>query len=497
MYFPRSKAALTRIAILLLSVILNFHHLDHTSLWNDEGFSFFAADSGLAHTLRFISDDTQPPVYYLSLSVWLGLGTSVFVIRALSAAAMTLALLPLHATAKRLFDERTALLATLLFAVAPMGLTWAQKARPYPLQVLLVACAFWGFVRVCRAGDKIIGTGLRAAIRTRTPGLVSVDLAWLAYAVFGALAMLAQAPGGFFVLGCNVAMALAIFSDIRRNRILLLNWVIAQLLLILIWMLWLPAFLHQIATHLTAAQIATKHAIFLVRFGDVLGVLRGLFGVAALGRPGPLFAVFCVAIACFGIIQIGRRRPDAWPLIVVIVVPIAACLSGFFLVHPIFGYVIYTFVWILIPYSILISFGILSIRPMALRGGILAVLLMGDVWGLKNVYQTGTPPLDQVAFVIRADLAPGDGVVLGEESSGRWGIAYYLGPPYGAVPGLDIQDWDNGRQIHSMSDLSGLRRVWVVVLDGETPAVDTDALRRTMKPTFSKRVGDFQITRFE
>src|SRR5271165_2191754 len=150
MRLPRFRPAVFRIAIVLLAAILNFFHLDHTSLWNDEAFSFFAAQGELAHTMRFIANDTQPPLYYLTLNLWLGLGASVFVVRALSAAAMTLALLPLHATARRLFNERVALLASLLFAIAPLDLTWAQKARPYPLQVLLVACAFWGFIRVWR-----------------------------------------------------------------------------------------------------------------------------------------------------------------------------------------------------------------------------------------------------------------------------------------------------------------------------------------------------------
>jgi 4-amino-4-deoxy-L-arabinose transferase-like glycosyltransferase len=497
MQFPRLRPLPTRMAILLLAAVLNFTHIDGTSLWNDEAFSFFAAQDGLAHTLRFIANDTQPPLYYLTLSLWLHLGTSVFVIRALSAAAVTLALLPLHAAAKRLFDDRVALLASLLFAIAPLSLTWAQKARPYPLQLLFVACAFWGLVRVWHVRDRVVGAGVREAFRQRRFGPAGIDLGWFAYAVGGALAMLAQAPAGFFLLGCNVAMALHIFRDIRRNRILLLNWVVAQLVLILIWVLWLPAFLHQIATHLTPEQIASKHALFLVTFSQVFGTLQGLFGVAALSRPGPVFAAIYAVIACFAVIQIIRLRPAAWLLPTTIVVPIAACLAGFFLVHPIFGYVIYTFIWILVPYTILIAFGILSIRPSLLRWGVLAIVLLGNAWGVKNVYQSDTPPLDRVAAVIRTNMAPGDGIVLSEAGSARWGIAYYVGPPYDALAGLGVLDWDGRGLIRSVSDLKGLRRVWVVVLDGETAAVDMDAIRRTMKETFTVRVGDFRIMRFE
>jgi 4-amino-4-deoxy-L-arabinose transferase-like glycosyltransferase len=491
------QPAHARIAILLLAAVLNFADIAHTSLWNDEGFSFFAAQAGLAHTIRFIADDTQPPLYYLALSLWLGLGTSVFVIRALSATAMTLALLPLYASARRLFDDRTALLASFLFAIAPLGLTWAQKARPYPLQLLLVACAFWGFVRVWQAGHQVIGAGVRQAFRERTFRPASVDLGWLAYAVCGALAMLAQAPAGFFLLGCNVAMAVSIFRDVRRNRILLLNWIIAQFVLVLIWMTWLPTFLHQIAAHLTAQQIAARHPIFLIGFDQVLGILQGLFSIAGLWRLGPFFLPIYAALVCFAVVQIIRRRPQAWPLLAVIAVPIAACLAGFFLVHPIFGYVISTFVWLLVPYTILIAFGILSLRPAVLRWGVFAIVLMGNAWGIKNIYQGDTPPLDRVAAIIRANMAPGDGIVLSEAGSGRWGIAYYLGPPFDTLPGLPIQDWGSDELIHSLPQTNGLRRIWVVVPDGETPALDLDTLGRSMKPAFTGRVGPFQIKRFE
>jgi mannosyltransferase len=156
MRLPRFRPAQIQIAIILLAAVLNFFHIDRASLWNDEAFSFFVARDGLAHTLRAVANDTQPPLYYLTLSLWLGLGTSVFVFRTLSATAMTLALLPLHAAARRLFDQRVALLASFLFAIAPLDISWAQKARPYPLQVLLIACAFWGFVRVRRANEPFV-----------------------------------------------------------------------------------------------------------------------------------------------------------------------------------------------------------------------------------------------------------------------------------------------------------------------------------------------------
>lgn len=115
--------------VLLAAGVMSFR-LAHKSLWNDEAFSFFVARGGPAAAVRFIAQDTQPPLYYLALSLWLRLGHGIAVLRALSVLALALAVLPLYGAARRLFDARTAAVAGLLFALTPLVAGWAQKARP-------------------------------------------------------------------------------------------------------------------------------------------------------------------------------------------------------------------------------------------------------------------------------------------------------------------------------------------------------------------------------
>lgn len=75
----------------MLTAVLDLFEIARNSLWNDEA---FAANGGPIHTLRFFAEDTPPTLYYLTLGLWLQPATSVFVARALSAAAMSVALLP-------------------------------------------------------------------------------------------------------------------------------------------------------------------------------------------------------------------------------------------------------------------------------------------------------------------------------------------------------------------------------------------------------------------
>lgn len=494
---PSIKRLWPVVALVIAAAGLVFADIGGKSLWNDEAFSFFVAHSGPLATLRGISQDTQPPLYYLSLTVWLGLGHGVFALRSLSAFAIVLAVVPLYDAARRLVGAPTAWLATLLFIIDPNVVFWAQKARPYALQTLFVAIAFWGFVRILLApearqlyvGRGLLGRAGRAA--------VSVDLGWLAYAIGGALAMLTQQPAGFFVLGCNCAMAIAVLPRLRSNRILLVNWVLAQLLLIAIWSLWLPVFVEQAAAHLTPEQISAKHAIFLIDAATFWGNLRNLLSIPSLWRAQPPFVALYAVLACLGAVALIRSGKAALAILGALVIPLLACVAGFFLIHPVFGYVTYSFVWVLLPYAILIASGIALLRPLPLRIAVLALVLFGNVWGLRNYYATSAPPIDQAAAMMAPKIVPGDGLVLGKTAAAAWGLAYYLGPPYdGRLVGLDATRLQE-RLITTARQALVLPRVWVVLPDGETSAVDLDVLAQRMVPAIDQRIGTLTVRRFD
>jgi 4-amino-4-deoxy-L-arabinose transferase-like glycosyltransferase len=467
---------------------LMFAAIDGKPLWNDEAFSFFMAHGGPLETLRSISQDTQPPLYYLTLTFWLGLGHEVFVLRSLSALAIVLAVVPLYDAGRRLVGAGTALLAALLFISDPNVVFWAQKARPYALQAFFVAVAFWGFVRILLAPEarqRYFGSGLSGR-GGREAALV--DLGWLAYAIGGALAMLTQQPAGFFVLGCNCAIVIAVLPRLRANRILLVNWVLAQLLLIAVWSLWLPVFVSQAAAHLTPDQISAKHPLFLIDGATFLANLRNLFSIPTLWRAQPPFVALYAVLACLGAVALRRNGNAALAILGALVVPLLACAAGFFLIHPVFGYVTYSFVWILVPYVILIASGITLLRPVALRIAVLGLVLFGNGWGLWNYYATSAPPIDQAAAMMAPKLAPGDGLVLGKTAATAWGLAYYLGPPYDSrLIGLDATRLQE-RLITTPEQALALPRVWVVLPDDEPSAVDLDVLQQRMTPAISQHI---------
>jgi mannosyltransferase len=486
--------------LFLLAAAVTFFRLADKSLWNDEAFSYFVARGGPAAAVRFIAQDTQPPVYYLALSLWLRLGHGVLALRALSALALALAVLPLYGAARRLFDTRTATVAGLLFALTPLVANWSQKARPYALQTLFLAVAYWGFVEVyctpAARGDWI-GQGLVRALRTRRVGAARTDLGWLACGLGGGLAMLTQQPAGFFLLGLNVAVLLGALPRLWANRRWLINWTVSQLLMVGVWLLWLPWFLQQIATNLTPEQIAQRHTNFLVTGWGVVSNLEALFGVGSLWRAETPFLALQLATGLLGTALLIRAR-RAIPVLVPLLVPPLVCVLGFLLIHPVFGYVIGEFVFTWLPFSVLLAAAIARLRPRQVGAALLAVLLVGDLWGLRNYYETPDQPTAQVAAVIARRMQPGDGVVLSDNAAMRWTLAYYLGPQRRQLVGLNVAaEWDFDKLLRTPQAALHCKRDWVVLPGGQPSSVDLTVLRRHMRLVFRDRIGEATVMLFD
>ncbi|MGA8497306.1 MAG: glycosyltransferase family 39 protein [Xanthobacteraceae bacterium] len=116
---------------------LRFVALAHQSLWTDELFSVFWAKSGAIYMLSHAADETNPPLYYLLLDLWIwGFGDSESAVRLLSACISTLTILVVFVLGNVFFDRRAGFIAALLFALSAWNLYFAQEARVFSLLTL-------------------------------------------------------------------------------------------------------------------------------------------------------------------------------------------------------------------------------------------------------------------------------------------------------------------------------------------------------------------------
>lgn len=56
------------IGLVVLAALVMSFRLGSKDLWNDEAFGLFVAHCGATATLRFIGQDTQPPLYCQALT---------------------------------------------------------------------------------------------------------------------------------------------------------------------------------------------------------------------------------------------------------------------------------------------------------------------------------------------------------------------------------------------------------------------------------------------
>ena len=141
------------LGISLISVALVTINIGKASLWTDEVFSRYYYDIFGLHFLlhQGLTLEPTPPTYPILLKLWMLLfGDGAVAVRSLSAFAYVACLPGVYLLAAELAGKRVAILATLLFAVSPMGIYFAQEARVYALTLLPSCLLLWATAELLR-----------------------------------------------------------------------------------------------------------------------------------------------------------------------------------------------------------------------------------------------------------------------------------------------------------------------------------------------------------
>jgi mannosyltransferase len=136
--------------LVLIGFGIRLYGLTFHSLWLDEAVSVYLASFPPTEILRqgMTLQEPNPPLFHLSLSVWMRVfGSGEAAVRLLSAFLGTLYLPAIYLLGRHLLSRRAALLATLLAAVAPFLVWYSQEARMYALVATLSVWSVYCFVR--------------------------------------------------------------------------------------------------------------------------------------------------------------------------------------------------------------------------------------------------------------------------------------------------------------------------------------------------------------
>lgn len=139
------------VAVIVLGAGLRLFHLGAQSLTYDEGVTLYFARRPLGELAATMAaaGDPHPPLYYSLMHFWIQLcGISEAALRLPSAVFGIITIPLVFAVARRISDEATALLATLLFAVSGFSIGVAQEARSYTMATFMLLLTTYLLLRV-------------------------------------------------------------------------------------------------------------------------------------------------------------------------------------------------------------------------------------------------------------------------------------------------------------------------------------------------------------
>ncbi len=171
--------------------------LEERDYWYDEAFTGILIKDSWKNMNQMIFDDVHPPLYYWLVKPWAAMfDYSSFGIRFFSLVMGLLTIFSVYWIGRKMFDERTGLLAALITAVSPFAIQYSQEARMYALFGLLMIWATWFFYRALKFNNW---------------------KDWILWGVFGGLAYLSHYLSLFFFL---VFFATAVFYEYKFNKII-------------------------------------------------------------------------------------------------------------------------------------------------------------------------------------------------------------------------------------------------------------------------------------
>lgn len=166
------------------------------NIWVDEASTLYTTQNGFFQAFHnLFSDEKQAPLYFLLMSLWRKLNDSIFFARLFSIICSVLAIAVFARLARKIWDEKTAIFITTIFALHPF-LFWASlEIRLYSL-IILLSCLLFNFFYDGYLGEEnVAGEGAKAQRKAQ-----------IFYVLTSIAALYTNYYLGFLLVGCFVAL---------------------------------------------------------------------------------------------------------------------------------------------------------------------------------------------------------------------------------------------------------------------------------------------------
>ena len=212
---------------------LTLSRLTLPSVWFDEGYSMYLMRYDLTDLTHYTAIDVHPPLYYYLLKGWTSLfGGSVVACRSLSVVLGVAVLVLVYLLIKKLFNRKSASLATFLVAISPMFVRYGIEARMYMLVLVIALLTVFAFYNLLHTGKRrwVVAMGILMSLGMWTHYFTA--MIWLSFWVYRLIYLYSHGLRG-------KKLAKSYFDA---------NWIIAHVVAIGLYLPWIPVALKQTKT---------------------------------------------------------------------------------------------------------------------------------------------------------------------------------------------------------------------------------------------------------
>lgn len=225
--------AIMLVASIGVFLALTLSRLTLPSAWFDEGYSMYLMRYDLADLTHYTAIDVHPPLYYYLLKGWTSLfGGSVAVCRLLSVVLGVVVLVLVYLLIKKLFNRKSASLATLLVAISPMFVRYGIETRMYMLVLVIALLAVFAFHNLLHTNKRrwAVTMGVLMSLGMWTHYFTA--MIWLSFWIYRLIYLYSHGLR-------DKKLAKSYFDA---------NWIIAHVVAIGLYLPWIPVALKQTKT---------------------------------------------------------------------------------------------------------------------------------------------------------------------------------------------------------------------------------------------------------
>lgn len=381
------------VLILILAFALRIYKLGEKSLWVDEIWSTIEAKKGLVDLITHKNLDYfgYSPVHYLLPHFMLYLGSSEFLFRLPSVIIGVFAVYALYLLGKYLFDRKTGLIAAFLLSISSLHLEHSREVRYYSYLVLFsIVSTFFLFKLLNSQKEK--------------------KLKYLVLFVIFTILNIATHPAALIFLFAQIVYLASKLPHLKKLPQFRINipLVLFSILTLTVTAILINGVLHFIKTiHLTPAM----PLVDLVKY-----ITQGLSGSNLLSLIFiPLFIVGLVK--CFA-----QRKNNSLMLLYLFFLPL---IILYFFRPQGFGFVIRYLIYILIPYILLISYGLVSLFQRKITLVILMLIItLFSSFSIRDYYLMKKGDWKGIGKYLETNTKQGD-IIVDESADYESIINYY------------------------------------------------------------------------